>query len=245
MSESVSPPSGIAIGGVIERMQPDPSTRAARRPLKTRGRAWARGLAAWLAARRVQPNTISLSSLVPAAAAGFCFLLLPHAAPLLQVVLLIAAAGSIQLRLLANMLDGLVAVEGGRRTPTGDLFNEVPDRIADVLILAPAGYAIVWFGSAGITLGWLVALLAVLTAYVRVFGGSLGFVQSFAGPMAKQHRMATLTLACLLSVVEVLVAGFQGRILFLGLLVIGLGAALTLLRRLQLITRQLQDRGRR
>ena len=219
-------------------MQPDPSTRAARRPLKTRGRAWARGLAAWLASRHVQPNTISLSSLVPAAAAGFCFLLLPHAAPLLQVVLLIAAAGSIQLRLLANMLDGLVAVEGGGRTLTGDLFNEVPDRIADVLILAPAGYAIVWLGAAGITLGWLVALL-------RVFGGSLGFVQSFAGPMAKQHRMATLTLACLLSVVEVLVAGFQGRILFLGLLVIGLGAALTLLRRLQLITRQLQDRGRR
>jgi phosphatidylglycerophosphate synthase len=228
--------------GVIERMQPDRSTRASRRPLKTRGRAWARGLAAWLATHGVQPNVISSLSLVPAAVAGLCFLLLPHAAPLLQVVLLIVAAGSIQLRLLANMLDGLVAVEGGRRTPTGDLFNEVPDRIADVLVLAPAGYAIVWLGSAGVTLGWLVALLAVLTAYIRVFGGSLGFVQSFTGPMAKQHRMATLTLASLLSIGEVIVAGFQGRILFLGLLVIGLGAALTLIRRLQLIARQLRDR---
>jgi phosphatidylglycerophosphate synthase len=226
-------------------MQPDPSTPAARRPLKTRGRAWARGLAAWLAAQRVQPNTISLLSLVPATVAGLCFLLLPHAAPWLQVVLLIVAAGSIQLRLLANMLDGLVAVEGGRREPTGDLFNEVPDRIADVLILAPAGYAIIWLGSAGITLGWLVALLAVLTAYVRVFGGSLGFAQSFMGPMAKQHRMATLTLTCLLSIVEGIVAGFQGRILSLGLLVIGLGAALTVLRRLQLIAHQLRARAHR
>lgn len=222
-----------------------PEIRAARRPLKTRGRAWARGLAAWLGARGVQPNTISMLGLVPAAAAGLCFLLLPHAPRLLQVLLLMVAAGSIQLRLLANMLDGLVAVEGGRKTPTGDLFNEVPDRIADVLILAPAGYAIVWLGTAGITLGWLVALLAVLTAYVRLFGGSLGFAQSFMGPMAKQHRMATLTLACLLSVVEVIVAGFQGRILFLGLLVIGLGAALTFIRRLRMIAHQLQERTER
>ena len=182
-------------------------------------------------------------SLVPAAAAGICFLLLPHAPRPLQVILLIVAAGSIQLRLLANMLDGLVAVEGGRKTPTGDLFNEVPDRIADVLILAPAGYAIVWLGAAGITLGWLVALLAVLTAYVRLFGGSLGFPQSFAGPMAKQHRMATLTLTCLLSIVEVIVTGYQGRLLSFGLLVIGLGAAVTSVRRLRLIARQLQERA--
>ena len=226
-------------------MQPDLSTRGSRRPLKTRGRAWARGLAAWLVSRRIQPNTISLLSLVPAAAAGLCFLLLPHAAPLLQAILLVVAAGSIQLRLLANMLDGLVAVEGGRKTPTGDLFNEVPDRLADVLTLAPAGYAVIWLGIGGITLGWLVTLLAVLTAYVRLFGGSLGFAQSFAGPMAKQHRMATLTLACLLSIIEVIVVGFQGRILFVGLLVIGLGAGLTIIRRLRLIARQLRDRAPR
>jgi phosphatidylglycerophosphate synthase len=222
-----------------------PQIRAARRPLKTRGRAWARGLAAWLGDRGVQPNTISTLSLLPAAVAGLCFLLLPHAPALLQVILLVVAAGSIQLRLLANMLDGLVAVEGGRKTPTGDLFNEVPDRIADVLILVPAGYAIVWLGTAGITLGWLVALLAVLTAYVRLFGGSLGFPQNFAGPMAKQHRMATLTLTCLLSIVEVIVAGYQGRVLSVGLLVIGLGAALTVLRRLRWIAHQLQGRARR
>lgn len=226
-------------------MQPEPVTGSARRPLKTRGRAWAQGLAAWLGARDLQPNTISMLSLLPAAAAGLCFLLLPHTPPFVQVILLILAAGSIQLRLLANMLDGLVAVEGRRKTPTGDLFNEVPDRIADVLILAPAGYAIVWLGAAGITLGWLVALLAVLTAYVRLLGGSLGFAQSFVGPMAKQHRMAIMTLTCLLSVIEVIVGGFQGRILFLGLLVIGLGAALTFIRRLRMIAHQLQERAGR
>jgi phosphatidylglycerophosphate synthase len=148
----------------------------------------------------------------------------------------------IQLRLLANMLDGLVAVEGGRKTATGDVFNEVPDRVADVLILAPAGYALTWLGPLGITLGWLVAVLAVLSAYVRVFGGSLGFEQSFMGPMAKQHRMALLTLTCLASVVEVTAVDYRGRVLSLGLLIIGLGTALTIIRRLSLITRLLQER---
>ena len=215
-----------------------------RRPLKTRGRAWAGALAAALAKQGVTPNAISCASLVPAAGAGLCFLLLPRAGGAIQALLLLLAAGLIQLRLLANMLDGLVAVEGGRRTPTGDLFNEVPDRIADVLILAPVGYAIP-FGITGVTLGWAVALLAVLTAYIRLFGGSLGFAQSFIGPMAKQHRMAALTLACLLSIVELVTFGFHGWALLVGLLAIGVGAAITAARRLRLIARHLQGRAER
>jgi phosphatidylglycerophosphate synthase len=213
-----------------------------RRPLKTRSRAWAKALARWLTTRAVAPNSISIASLVPAAGAGACFLLLPHTTRLVQVLLLLLAAGLIQLRLLANMLDGLVAVEGGRKTATGDLFNEIPDRFADVLILAPAGYAIPWLGSLGITLGWGVALLAVLTAYIRLVGGSLGCQQRFIGPMAKQHRMATLTLTCLLSILEIIVAGYQGRILALGLAVIGIGAAITVVRRVNLITAELNRR---
>jgi phosphatidylglycerophosphate synthase len=214
----------------------------ARRPLKTRGRAWAKALARQLTIRAVAPNSISIFSLVPAAGAGACFLLLPHASRPVQVLILLLAAGLIQLRLLANMLDGLVAVEGGRKTATGDLFNEIPDRFADVLILAPAGYAIPWLGSLGITLGWAVALLAVLTAYIRLVGGSLGCQQSFMGPMAKQHRMATLTLTCLLSILEVIVVGYQGRILALGLVVIGVGAAITVVRRVNLIAAELKRR---
>lgn len=44
-------------------------------------------------------------------------------------------------------------------------------------------------------LGWATALLAALTAYVRVFGGALGLAQDFAGIMAKQRRMAALNVA--------------------------------------------------
>ena len=39
---------------------------------------------------------------------------------------------------LANMLDGLLAVEGGQQTKTGELYNEIPDRIADVAFRLPA-----------------------------------------------------------------------------------------------------------
>ena len=107
------------------------------------------------------------------------------------------AAVAIQLRLLCNLVDGMLAVEEGFSTKTGDIYNDLPDRISDVLILVGAGYS---RGSRmRSTLGWLAAVLAVLTAYVRVLGGSLGVTQHFIGPMAKQHRMFALTIATLLS----------------------------------------------
>src|SRR5690606_23492802 len=81
---------------------------------------------------------------------------------------LIACAVCIQLRLICNLLDGMVAMEGGKQTPTGALYNEYPDRIADSLLIVALGYA------AGLPwLGWLGALLAALTAYVRLSGASL------------------------------------------------------------------------
>ena len=99
----------------------------------------------------------------------------------------IATAACVQLRLLCNLLDGMVAIEGGKSTSTGALFNEIPDRIADPLFLVPLGYAVGYWW-----LGWLAALLAVLTAYVRVLGGALGQQQDFGGLLPKhpcaQHQ---------------------------------------------------------
>ncbi|WP_262421414.1 hypothetical protein [Paraburkholderia sp. UCT31] len=129
----------------------------------------------------------------------------------------------IQMRLLCNVLDGLVAVEGGKKSPLGALYNEFPDRIADSLILVATGYA------AGLpVIGWLAALLAALTAYVRVFGGALGFEQEFLGPMAKQHRMAALTTGCVGALVESFISkGHTHYCLEVALLLITVGSALT------------------
>lgn len=202
-----------------------------RRPVKSREARWIRGLAGWLARRRVPPNLISVASGAAAVATAGCLIALRTTSAPLQVVLLLLAAGFILLRLLANVVDGLVAVEGGLKSPTGDLFNEVPDRLSDIVIIAGAGYAIPGVAWA-VTLGWVAAVLALLTAYVRALGGTLGLPQDFSGPMAKAHRMAVMVAGCVLSVVEVAVVGYHGWALALALVVIAAGSLITLGRRL-------------
>jgi phosphatidylglycerophosphate synthase len=150
--------------------------------------------------------------------------------------LVIAAAG-IQLRLLCNLLDGLLAIEGGLKSKTGDLYNEIPDRIADVLILVGAGFAVVDLPWAS-TVAWSAALLAVLTAYIRLLGGSFGFKQDFVGPMAKQHRMFTLTLGTLGAAVEIVSRG-TSWCLYVALWIIAIGSLVTMVRRVRRITSRL------
>jgi len=206
------------------------TTPLARRELATRNRSWARAFAAWLVARRVRPNAVSVASVVVAAGAGLAF----------WAGWFVVAAACIQLRLLCNMLDGMLAVEGGLKTKTGDIFNELPDRLADVLILVGAGYALREFAN-GPALGWAAAVLALLTAYVRVLSGSLGLPQHFLGPMAKQHRMFVLTLGALGAAVEAHLE-WPPRVLVAALVFIVFGSAITTWRR---SARLLRDAGER
>lgn len=192
---------------------------AARRRLATRDASWARALARRLAASGVRPNAVSVLSVVCAAGAAAAFALESF----------VGAAACIQLRLLCNMLDGMLAIEGGLKSRNGDIYNELPDRIADVLILAGAGYALRAMPY-GTTLGWLASVLALLTAYIRVLSGSLGLPQRFLGPMAKQHRMFVLTVASLIAAIEPLFSSAP-RALWAGLAVIVVGSMITAWRR--------------
>jgi phosphatidylglycerophosphate synthase len=217
-----------------------PMEPGSRRPLKTRKSRWARTLAAWLAARGVRPNLVSVSSVAAAAGAGACLAFSLEKNGGTCAPLLVAAGLLMQIRLLCNMLDGLIAVEGGLGGPAGEIYNDLPDRIADSLIFVGAGLALralPW----GVTLGWLAALLAMLTAYVRLLGGSVGLPQSFAGPMAKQHRMFVLTVGCLGSAVEAGL-GRAPRVLYAALVLIVVGSAATAARRTVKIARLLRDR---
>jgi len=105
----------------------------------------------------------------------------------------------------------------------------MPDRISDALLIVSAGYAISIVSWGG-TLGWCAALLAVMTAYVRTLAASLGAPVNFQGPMAKQHRMALLTAACLITAVENNFAG-QSYALLAALLIMIAGCLITLYRR--------------
>ncbi|TKA93299.1 CDP-alcohol phosphatidyltransferase family protein [Halopseudomonas bauzanensis] len=208
-----------------------------RRPLKIRDQRTVNRIAAWLSQRNVTPNQISVCSVIFAAAGAVALVAAGRTGDAYQVVSLICAALMIQCRLLCNLFDGMVAMEGGKQTPAGELFNDVPDRIADPLLIVACGFAVPEYPSA-IWLAWLGALLAVLTAYIRVLGASLGLPADFRGPMAKQQRMALLTLACLASALQFLWDG-HGELLWLALIVLVVGSALTCLRRLFGAYRQL------
>ncbi len=196
-----------------------------RRPLASRRLVIVQRLASALARAGVTPNQISTAGI------GFALL----AALVLWRVAegwapgWLVAIVFIQLRLLANLIDGLVAVEGGRGDALGPLYNEVPDRIEDTAIIAAFGLAAGWP-----MLGLWAALAAVTCAYVRQLGGALGQAQSFIGPMAKQHRMAAMSFGCLVGFVEALAGstlGLTGILLW----IVFLGTLVTIARRLGVI----------
>lgn len=192
-----------------------------RRPIASRETGWARRLTRVLARTRITPNQISMASMGFAVMAGLAFWLGGGMAGTGRVVLLLLAALGCQLRLICNLLDGLVAVEAGKGAPDGAFWNEAPDRASDTAILAGIGYGI---GVPG--LGWAAAALAVATAYVRELGRATTGENDFCGPMAKPQRMATVTLAAVIAAV------WQGApVLQIALWVVALGAGATALRR--------------
>lgn len=200
-----------------------------RRPLKVRASGAAQGIAKWLSNKNITPNQISIISVVFAVLAALCLFVLPDAQGYQQWVLPVLAAFFIQCRLLCNLFDGMVAVEGEKGTASGELFNDIPDRIADPLILVAAGFA-ANAGEWAIVMGWLAGILAVMTAYVRTLAVSIGAPSNFRGPMAKQHRMALMTTACLLSTIEPLL-WTQGYAFFVALILVVAGCIVTLILR--------------
>ncbi len=207
-----------------------------RRPLASRNTRWAGAIARWMAARAITPNQISQASMLAAAIAGGAFYLAGQTTGLPRACYLLLAVLFCQARLLCNLFDGMVAVEGGKGEADGPFWNEFPDRIADLMIFVGVGYGI---GMPG--LGWAAGAFAVLTAYVRELGRATGNPSDFSGPMAKQHRMAAVTAAGLVSLLEPLWGG-QNQILAIGLWIIMLGAALTTIRRSKTLVTRLKLR---
>lgn len=203
---------------------------ANRRPIAARGNALIRSTSAWLARIGLSPNVISIASIAFAGAGAAALAWAPPWGAW-------ACALGIVLRLLCNVFDGLVAVEHGRKTPAGALYNEVPDRIADSVVIVALGYAVgaPW-------LGWLGALLAMGTAYVRTLGGALGQPQDFRGPLAKQHRMWVMVLGCIAAPLEWHVNA-SAHVLYATAAIIAGGSALTCALRLCAIARRLYEAG--
>lgn len=221
-----------------EQKMNDPD-KIVRREVSSRKKNWARRTAAFLARVGVKPNTISLLSIFFAAGSCVSLILSYNTGEIQKIILFLSASALIQLRLLCNLFDGMVAIEWGLKTKSGEIFNDLPDRISDPLILVGAGYAVshVRFG---VELGWLAGIIAVLTAYVRVLAGKLGANESFAGPMAKQHRMAVMTIALIVAAAGVK-RGWHAYVILTALSVIVLGSLITLFRRAVVAVRELES----
>ncbi|MEZ5956641.1 MAG: hypothetical protein R3C27_05445 [Hyphomonadaceae bacterium] len=184
-----------------------------RRPIGQRSHGWAKWLAGALAKSGVTPNFISFTSIIFAALAGVCFYASAISEGGDRVMLLIGAALFCQLRLIANMMDGMVAVEGGKGGPDGPVWNELPDRFADIFILVGAGYGVAATGMFDATLGWAAAAAAVMTAYVREVVRNAGAPADFSGPMAKPHRMFWMTVFALVSIFDPRIGPAAARVL--------------------------------
>lgn len=195
-----------------------------RRPIASRNSKLAERIAKSLAKRGISPNFISQLSMVFAALAGGAFWMSGMTGGLWYGACLVVAAIGCQFRLLCNLFDGMVAVEGGRGAPDGPFWNEAPDRVADALILVGLG-----LGSGYPNLGWAAAVCSIGTAYVRELGTAQGLGSDFRGPMAKPHRMAIVTVAAIFAIFAPAI--FEWSVLHIALWIVVLGSIVTILRR--------------
>jgi phosphatidylglycerophosphate synthase len=165
-----------------------------RRPIADGFRATARFATGLCVRFSIHPDSISYASIVAAAMAGVCFWK-SGANPWL----LFLAPLFCYLRLWFNMLDGMVAIASGKASARGEILNDLPDRVSDVLIFAGVAHS----GWMNPIIGYWAAIFALLTAYVGMFGQAVGGQREFGGIMSKPWRMVTLhagawlTLACL------------------------------------------------
>ncbi len=154
-----------------------------RRPIADRFRNTARHAVRFCVARGIHPDTVSYLSIVAAAGAGLCFWRSG-----LHPALLIVGPALCYLRLWFNMLDGMVALASGKASWHGEILNDLPDRISDVLIFAGVAHS----GLCSPFSAYWATIFALLTAYVGMFGQAVGVQREFSGVMSKPWRMVTL-----------------------------------------------------
>lgn len=133
----------------------------------------------------ISPDAVSYSSIVAAGIAGAMFWQACRYPVLLLVAPLFCFA-----RLWLNMLDGMVAIAAKKASKRGEIVNEVPDRISDILIFAGVAHS----GYCNpITMYWA-AILAVMTAYIGVTGQAVAGKREYGGLMSKPWRMVWLAI---------------------------------------------------
>jgi phosphatidylglycerophosphate synthase len=133
----------------------------------------------------IPPDAISYMSIVAALAAALCFWKSGR-----NLWLLVIAPLFCYLRLWFNMLDGMVAVAARKASARGEIVNDLPDRVSDVIIFVGVAHSDLMIP----LIGYWTAIVSVLTAYVGLFGQAIAGGREFGGVMSKPWRMVALSL---------------------------------------------------
>lgn len=229
--------SGITLtSGNMAGYQPN-----SRRPIANPFRRTASPAVRWCVRAGVHPDVISYLSIVASLAAGACF----WRAKSFPVLLLIGPM-LCYLRLWFNMLDGMVALASGKASPRGEIVNDLPDRISDLLIFVGIAHS----GLAHLASGYWAAIMALSTAYVGTLGHAIAGRREFGGWMSKPWRMVTLHAGAWITFA--FIRFNHGRFEFAGMslldytcLVITLGCMQTIWVRLAATLRELQRKSNR
>jgi len=135
------------------------------------------------------------------------------------------------------MLDGMVAVAANKASRRGEILNDLPDRVSDVIIFVGVAHS----GLMNPLVGYWAAIFAVLTAYVGLFGQALGVQREFGGIMSKPWRMVALGIGAWVTFAWASVSIHRFTILDLTCLIIITGCVETIVVRLKRMTAALQN----
>lgn len=199
-----------------------------RRPIFARDYDISTKLALWLSQKKITPNQISVLGVIFSFIA-FALMICCKNSFILSLGIIILLLG----RLLANMMDGMVAIEYNKKTFDGPLYNEIPDRISDMLTFMGMGFYAL--SVPGLICGGLASSLALFTAYIRAFGGSLGYAQTYDGLGQKSNR---IFIACFFLFLGGI---FSNGCITFGLLVISILSLETCITRLLIIYKQMKE----
>jgi CDP-diacylglycerol--glycerol-3-phosphate 3-phosphatidyltransferase len=177
-----------------------------------------------LARRQVSPDAVTLAAIPVAALAAACLFGSPSLPGLLLAVPVLAGA-----RLILNLLDGALARRTERMHPRGELLNELGDRVADVLFLAPVAF----LPGADMATVLVGVLLGVLASYVGVASRAAGGRRIYRGILSKPGRMVLLGVFAIV----VLVSGSDAWGVF-GVVLLA-GASATFVERIVVAIREL------
>lgn len=168
---------------------------ASRRPIAGMFRRTAHAAVRVAVRARIHPDVFSYASIAAAAIAGWLFW-----ASRTHPRYIVLAVAFAMLRLWLNMFDGMVALAAGKASRKGEIVNDLPDRISDVLIFVGVAHS----GWNNAFYAYWVAIAAVLVAYVGLFGQAVGVQREFSGVMAKPWRIVALSLGALATMFLVL-----------------------------------------